>query len=68
MTLTQESLEKDDGIANLEMAVTELYKALLAGRDNGSYTCCQSILYCSRIIPIPRHGCDHGTIRGVPDL
>ena len=35
--LTQESLEKDDGIANLEMAVAELYKALLAGRDNGSF-------------------------------
>ncbi|KAH8119946.1 exocyst complex component Sec3-domain-containing protein [Phellopilus nigrolimitatus] len=34
ITLTQESLEKDDGIAKLEAAAIELYKALLAGRDN----------------------------------
>ncbi|KAL5533999.1 hypothetical protein ACEPAG_459 [Sanghuangporus baumii] len=34
LILTQESLEKDDGIARLELAATELYKALLAARDN----------------------------------
>ena len=35
VSLTQESLEKDEGIARLELAVTELYKALLASKDNG---------------------------------
>lgn len=35
LILTQESLEKDDGIARLELGATELYKALLAARDNG---------------------------------
>ncbi|KAI5124152.1 hypothetical protein M0805_000962 [Coniferiporia weirii] len=34
LTLTQESLEKDEGVAKLETAATELYKALLAGRDS----------------------------------
>ncbi|KAF8578441.1 hypothetical protein K439DRAFT_1638802 [Ramaria rubella] len=33
ITLTQESLEKQNGIEHLEEAASELYKALLAGRD-----------------------------------
>lgn len=37
MTLTQESLEKTSGIERLELAATELYKALQAGRDTGEY-------------------------------
>lgn len=35
ITLTQESLEKEKGIERLEIAASELYKALLAGRDTG---------------------------------
>jgi exocyst complex component 1 len=35
MILTQESLEKASGIQRLEEALTELYRALQAGRDNG---------------------------------
>ena len=35
LALTQESLEKSQSIQRLEEASGELYKALLAGRDNG---------------------------------
>jgi exocyst complex component 1 len=35
VTLTQGSLEKTASITRLEEAATELYKALLAGRDTG---------------------------------
>ena len=35
LTLTQESLEHASGIEHLEEAASELYKALLAGRDTG---------------------------------
>lgn len=34
LTLTQESLEK--GVEKLETAASQLYKALLAGRDRGA--------------------------------
>lgn len=34
-SLTQESLETERGIANLESALSTLYKALLAIRDRG---------------------------------
>lgn len=36
LTLSQESLEKSQSISNLEHAVSELYKALQAGRDTGA--------------------------------
>lgn len=41
LTLTQESLEKTPSIQRLELAAAELYKALLAGRDNGAHTTLQ---------------------------
>jgi exocyst complex component 1 len=37
VTLTQESLEKPSGIERLEEAAAELYKALQAGRDTGTW-------------------------------
>lgn len=36
LTLTQASLEKTSSIQNLERGASDLYKALLAGRDNGT--------------------------------
>lgn len=35
ISLTQESLESDKGIARLEKSASELYKALIAGREHG---------------------------------
>ena len=35
VSLTREPLDKSAGIRRLEEAATELYKALLAGRDTG---------------------------------
>lgn len=60
LTLTQESLEKTSGIQRLEEAAAELYKALLAGQDNGNTI---NIMPSSLItnVGIPRHGCNHGT-------
>jgi hypothetical protein len=37
-TLTQESLEKSQSIRRLEEAAVQLYKALQAGRDTGSFS------------------------------
>ena len=64
VSLTQESLEKDDGIARLEAAVTELYKALLAGRDNGMLLIDLVEMELSR--NISRYGCHNGKIGRIP--
>ncbi|KLO20758.1 hypothetical protein SCHPADRAFT_816552 [Schizopora paradoxa] len=58
LTLTQESLEKTDSIQRLEEAAVDLYKALLAGRDNDMAATMErldeyrthNIQFCKRIL------------------
>jgi hypothetical protein len=64
-TLTQESLEKSAGIQRLEEAATELYKALQAGQDTGSYPSFDILAILADCFF--RHGCNNGTIAGVSD-
>ena len=64
LTLTQESLEK--GVDRLEAAASQLYKALLAGRDRGAYG--MTMQWTRAPNTIIRYGCYHGAFGRIPHL
>lgn len=58
VTLAQESLEQSQSISKLELAASELYKALQAGRDTGPSL---SVTLGIGIQRYTRHCCYYGT-------